>query len=76
MIHQGDKIILKAVNYTGVICGKGTVCYFQKMVGDKYECSLTNSENDVFLVQHRHILQIIDGVTNTITYHHDVSDGL
>ena len=75
MVNINDKIIHKAVNYTGVVFGKGTTCYFRKMVGDKYECSLTNSENDTFLVQHRHILQIIDQNNNTI-YHHDVSDGL
>lgn len=77
-INHGDRLVLKALNVPGVVSHKNLTAYFQKMEGEKYRCSLnyTDPIEASFLIEERHILQIIDHMTNLTTYKYDISSGL
>jgi hypothetical protein len=77
-INVDSKIILRATQAPGFACNRGRICYFKKMDGISYRCTLSISDSleSSFLIQERNIYQVVDSLSNQIVYTHDPSDAL
>lgn len=73
---KNDLVILKSTNNPGFVCNQGKFVYFNKMVGDKFECSIRPNSQKIILISKHQINTIIDVITNLVIYQHHPSDGL
>lgn len=77
-INVNSKIILRGTKAPGLSCNRGRICFYKKMNGNLYSCtlSITDSLDSCFSIQERDIYQVVDSLSNQVTYTHDPSDAL